>query len=1152
MSLCYKIQPIWVRILLNGEKYMEVSIKEKEEKFINKLVNSLVYSVEGENGGNIVFIKHYNTFDLPKDRVKRFKNMYEDKVKIYHHDFASNDVQGPFEPFIDCIKSIFDAFYKDEMSAEEFVEKCNVYKPVRNIFVQYITTKDVDRREPIIIPELFYERLKIVESIINIITYVGNEHKIVFVLNRLHFARISTLYLIRKYMDMVKDNKVGFLFTYNDVYCVEGSERDDWDKTMHIAHEKNYIVDYNIMGDSEVDNLPFSIYDGDAEIWIKKIKLLLKFGCSTQAMGYLAQIVDALNVNNINIHRTERIVFMLEYIYAAICEGEYVAALKYADKVKSIITDDDDPKTRFYYYYNLCMLYIYQYGRSMPAELARAFEETSINTEDKYYQFIYKLTMYLCQFRGLKVLFLCDFNFHIEEEFLKEMEERGYMNHLSYFYMFGYENDSRYFKESIDSIRELKMFSKGLDIAKEIDNNKLIMEGYKKCITVCSSVGNYEPMEYYYKLCLETAENNEDIINKVDLYNGLGYNMIVRGSYEKADKYFNEALAIQCENHSNGMEIAETVYNMAINAFMCGNYYWTDRYMGFVVKLLNACRTQKMKLCSISKIYGIIAVSNFYLGIDYNCDVYKNLLKRIIKPLLDETDESKFAFWDDDLAFYFTTKALIAKKNEDYMAADRYFNRVYFHLQRSNSAKTNLYHIYVYEYTDVLRKINRTIEAERLVKDAYTFYTSNQAENIALEIMDRIHNRGRNVDRRSNKVDVSLKKITEKQLVDEINRTQTTNLLEEKTKNLTFVSSWQDMLNDENTTSEKKLLSDAMRMLNSNYGVQGELVIEVIDDTPEAIYRSEEVLCDVKDMEYIVRYFDRIRNACVVNNLDRSYDEHSYLMNAMHDIDVASMVGVPIIRNGEVKFVLLAFSMVNSNRLELENILTEQSKVMIQYAFGQLVDTLYRMRNIKEIEVMNNKLASMNEMLTSLAEHDFLTNLYNRNGLNKIINRLDMEQRLKGGDSQENRIAILYMDLDNFKYFNDTYGHTVGDKILKEFATLCSRSVGSRGYGIRYGGDEFIILIPHCSENDAVEVATYVNEELENDRFYKNIDISLEELRKARELGKALSSSVGIAFCECAQEKDVYESIKNADIALYKVKKSNKNGYSIYSKKDKI
>ena len=85
-----------------------------------------------------------------------------------------------------------------------------------------------------------------------------------------------------------------------------------------------------------------------------------------------------------------------------------------------------------------------------------------------------------------------------------------------------------------------------------------------------------------------------------------------------------------------------------------------------------------------------------------------------------------------------------------------------------------------------------------------------------------------------------------------------------------------------------------------------------------------------------------------------------------------------------------------------------------------------------------------------------------------------------------------------------------------------------------------------------MEVATYINEELENERFYKNIDISLEELRKARELGKVLSSSVGIAFCECAKEKDIYESIKNADIALYKVKKSNKNGYSIYSKKDKM
>lgn len=1126
---------------------MEISIKEKEERFIDKLMNSLINGM-GRNNNNVLFVKHYNTFDLSAKRMDELKKRYPKDVLVLHQDFECDGIQGPYEPFIDHIKEAFDTFYKDKMTAAQFVEACEVYKPVRSIFTDYLEKKDVEKREQIIIPELAYERTKMVESVFNMFEYITNEHKMVLVFNRAHLARISTLFMIRKYMQLPKSINLGILVTYNDVYNIEGREKEEWDEVIAIAQEKNNIVDYNFMGESGFTNVSFAIKEERIPYFIHKMKLLVKFGCCGQAISYLEQILEEMESNNIILNRKDKLIIMLEYIYAALCEGDYISALKFSDKVKSVIVQEESPEIKFHYYYNLCMLYIYQHGREIPLDLAKAFEENARQADDDYYVFIYRLTMYMSKFRGFKELFLCDFDFPIEEEFLAEMRERGYLNHLSYFYMFGYENDATYFKDTIDSIKGLEKFSKGLDIAKELDNSKLIMEGYKKCITVCSTIGNFEPMEYYYKLCLETAENNEDIANKVDLYNGLGYNLSVRGTYEKADKYFNEALSLQLQNHAHGMEMVETIYNMAVNAFMCGDYYWTDRYMNYVLKIMTACRAHKMKLCGISKIYGIVAVSNYYMGIDYSCDLYTNLLKRIVEPLLDETDESKFAFWDDDLAFYYTIKALTTKREGDFEQSSKYFDRVLLHMKRSGSAKTALFHIYAYEYTEVLKILNRAVEAERLVKDVYTFYASSRAETFALEIMNKIHNRSRDMVFKSNKADVSLKREVEKQLQDEINRTKINYLLEEKTKNLSFVSAWQDMLNNEDNSSQDKLISEAMSMINSNFGVQGELVIEVVNDKARAIYQSEDVFCDEKGMEYIVSYFDRIRNACLVNTLDRSYDEHTYLMNALRCNNIAAMVGVPIIRNGSVKFVLLAFSMAISNRSKLDHVLTDQSKTMISYAFGQLIDTLYRMRDIKEIEIMNNKLASMNEMLTSLAEHDFLTSLYNRNGLTKIVNKISVEHTLRVGN-RDDKIAVLYIDLDNFKYFNDTFGHAVGDKILKEFANLCIRAVGSRGYGVRYGGDEFVIIVPQSDEEDAIDIATYINEELENDRFYKNINVSQADINKARRNNKAITSSVGIAFCEDSEADSIYDAIKKADVALYDIKKSTKNGYSVYSEK---
>ena len=64
---------------------------------------------------------------------------------------------------------------------------------------------------------------------------------------------------------------------------------------------------------------------------------------------------------------------------------------------------------------------------------------------------------------------------------------------------------------------------------------------------------------------------------------------------------------------------------------------------------------------------------------------------------------------------------------------------------------------------------------------------------------------------------------------------------------------------------------------------------------------------------------------------------------------------------------------------------------------------------------------------------------------------------------EEQETTILYIDLDNFKYCNDTFGHDIGDLMLKKLSSLFTEIVGDKGYCVRYGGDEFIIVLPGSS-----------------------------------------------------------------------------------------
>ena len=156
------------------------------------------------------------------------------------------------------------------------------------------------------------------------------------------------------------------------------------------------------------------------------------------------------------------------------------------------------------------------------------------------------------------------------------------------------------------------------------------------------------------------------------------------------------------------------------------------------------------------------------------------------------------------------------------------------------------------------------------------------------------------------------------------------------------------------------------------------------------------------------------------------------------------------------------------------------------------------------------------------AEHDALTQLLNRGSFEKVLNVYE-----KG----ESQFALILIDVDIFKSVNDTYGHAVGDAILKKVATLLKTTFRSIDYPCRIGGDEFALVMVEMTSDlkyTITEKITYMNEVLSNP------DDGLP----------SVSLSVGVAF---ADRENPGESIfKDADKALYYVKEHGRKGCSFY------
>ena len=179
-----------------------------------------------------------------------------------------------------------------------------------------------------------------------------------------------------------------------------------------------------------------------------------------------------------------------------------------------------------------------------------------------------------------------------------------------------------------------------------------------------------------------------------------------------------------------------------------------------------------------------------------------------------------------------------------------------------------------------------------------------------------------------------------------------------------------------------------------------------------------------------------------------------------------------------------------------------------------------------QVTVLRDKL----EVAEGEARQDALTGVLNRRALDEMLNA--WLEKFKAGSE---KFSAILMDLDNFKQINDSFGHAVGDRALLAIVGCCRSLIRQGDVLARYGGDEFVFLLPGSSARNATKVAKKICEELANTGF------ELEDDNAGRNRLQ-LAASFGVTGC---RKKDSVESImQRADAALYQAKKQGRGRVS--------
>lgn len=181
-------------------------------------------------------------------------------------------------------------------------------------------------------------------------------------------------------------------------------------------------------------------------------------------------------------------------------------------------------------------------------------------------------------------------------------------------------------------------------------------------------------------------------------------------------------------------------------------------------------------------------------------------------------------------------------------------------------------------------------------------------------------------------------------------------------------------------------------------------------------------------------------------------------------------------------------------------------------------------RALAEVRQSNAQLQEALKRTAELAATDPLTGLYNRRHFGQVLEQMFAEAGRYGQD-----LSAVMIDLDGYKQLNDRFGHQVGDALLVAAGSVIRANMRRMDVAARYGGDEFVLLLPHAAAADAAGVVQRIREEF--------------ALASARVLGReqGVTMSVGVASLHGQRCTSADRLVASADVALYQAKEQGRN-----------
>lgn len=1063
----------------------------KQENFFSPLLQTKYEEVLKNKSCNLHFhTQNMGTFCyLVDDSISTLKT----DCLFYKYQFRADKITEPYEPFLSIIR---DSVIKLNINIDKLLEKSNVYPCHRILFESYLKNRIPRRLDEIVFDELQYEYTQMRKSICQILKTISKSKPIIIAIADLQFADFNTLELIKDINKLLEKSKTMFIYCYNKNYFFQDSAKyDSWSGFTSLAEERYSIMDLN-QGLTDKEACWYIVNIADRSYTVNELAdialLNLSFLNFTKAINYATMAKNSAYNSNVNDETRFTIVEIIGDSHYYL--GEIDNALTYYRALSEIAHKANNFEMLSEAYRKSALAYLKNYDVNTANTLSSKCLKYAALTKD--------------EFQLLRAYHLMQ---SISDRTTHPMDRDRYFFLLNLLEKYNLKNtyvhclkNASLYSDFYDDLNELHaLCDKAIQISLEIQNEFALFVNYHKKGVIYTFNEDYENALVYFLKSKDLRLRLGYPLHLIRIYNGIGYLYMLMENYKEAQRYYQKAIT-QLHKIHDFNEVSATLSNYAFLHILSRNYKECLKIIDKLLQIMKIFNITYLPYRSITDIYILKALCFFKLGEYFKATDLVNRIEAMypIKPT------------QNYIFLYCMLKGMIYAENNEFDLAVNSFENAICKLAPSNKSCNFMLPMYYLEYGDLLLRINRKEHGKKVLKKGlelceemnYTYYK---------ELIENLLDGKENINSsyKLSKLDLDLESIIELAKQD-----ITLNKLQKKIREIEFISKIQEL--SRNLLDKNAIVEEYLKLIHANFPVD---IVNIYYQQDKEYTCIGSKSTAITKIEVSVEYIKGLINRKTPQLINLNNDKNNFTLNSNDAMKF--IINIPV-KFGPNSYLDLFVATINP-----QTTLTQDDLNILSISINQLSTILAKVE--QDLELLRS------------SRTDQLTGLNNRQALQIAFNE-EMLRIKNTADDITKDISVVFIDLDNFKYYNDNFGHNVGDLILKSFANILREYFRPSDFVARFGGDEFVIILPDTNIKVAEKMGQGLLHKLSHEAVLKDCLSDILGITTDIPEDKLLTCSIGVASHSFTKNDvdNLDVLLHYADKAQYKAKNSGKNSVS--------